>query len=119
MKKFNDLKVGDTVYKVVYTSDSGTPLRIQKEKVTVIDEVHSGTVIKTEDIVEDGTFQDTHGYFVVSHWYFVDSDWYNAECTANGNTEIWWDKFGVQELINNFAVEYQRRITEMLDVIKD
>lgn len=112
MKKFKDLKVGDTVYKVIYTFNSSSPLKVKKEKVTVIDEVHYGTVIKTEDIVEDGTFQDTH-------WYFVDSHWYNAECTASNNTEIWWDKFGVQELINKFAVEYQRRITEMLDVIKD
>ena len=112
MKTFKDLKVGDTVYNVIYAFNSSTPVRIRKEKVTVIDEVHSGTVIKTEDIVEDGTFQDTHGYFVDSHWY-------NAECTASNNTEIWWDKFGVQELINKFAAEYQRRITEMLDVIKD
>lgn len=114
MKKFKDLNVGDTVYKVIYTFNSSSPLKVKKEKVTVIEEVHSGTVIKTEDIVEEGTLtlHETHGYFVDSHWY-------NAECTANGNTEIWWDKFALQELINNFAAEYQRRITEMLDVLKD
>ena len=112
MKKFKDLKVGDTVYKVIYTLDSSAPLKVKKEKVTVIEEVHSGTVIKTEDIVEDGTLHGTHGYFVDPHWY-------NAECTENNNTEIWWDKFAVQELINNLAVEYQRRFSEMLDVLKD
>lgn len=112
MKKFKDLKVGDTVYKVIYTFNSSSPLKVKKEKVTVIEEVHSGTVIKTEDIVEEGTLHGTHGYF-------VDSYWYNAECIENSNTEIWWDKFGVQELINKFAAEYQRRITEMLNVIKD
>ena len=112
MKKFKDFKVGDTVYKVIYALSSNTPVWIQKEKVTLIEVVHSGTVIKTEDIVEEGTLHGTHGYF-------VDSYWYDAECTENDNTEIWWDKFGVQELINKFAVEYQRRITEMLDVIKD
>ena len=112
MKKFMDLKVGDTVYKVIYASDSNMPLKVKKEKVTAIQEVHSGTVIKTEDIVEEGTPHGTHGYF-------VDSYWYDAECTENNNTEIWWDKFAVQELINNIAAEYQRRITEMLDVLKD
>ena len=112
MKKFKDLKVGDTVYKVIYASDSNMPLRIQKEKVTVIEEVHSGTVIKTEDITEENTLHGIQGYF-------VDSYWYDAECTENNNTEIWWDKFAVQELINNIAAEYQRRITEMLDVLKD
>lgn len=110
MKKFKDLKVGDTVYKVIY--NSSMPLRIQKEKVTVIDEVHSGTVIKTEDIVEEGTLHGTHGYF-------VDPYWYDAECTESNNTEIWWDKFAVMEMINNLFAEYQRRITEMLDVLKD
>lgn len=112
MKKFKDLKVGDTVYKVIYASDSNMPLRIQKEKVTAIEETHSGTVIKTEDIVEEATLHGTHGYF-------VDSYWYDAECTENNNTEIWWDKFAVQELINNIAVEYQRKFTKMLDVLKD
>ena len=112
MKKFKDLKVGDIVYKVIYASDSNMPLRIQKEKVTVIEEVHSGTVIKTKDIIEDDTFQDTYTYF-------VDSYWYDAECTENNNTEIWWDKFAVQELINNIAVEYQRKFTEMLNVLND
>ena len=112
MKKFKDLKVGDTVYKIIYASDSGTPIRIQKEKVTAIEEVHSGTVIKTEDIVEEGTLHGTHGYF-------VDSYWYNAECTETNNTEIWWDKLALQELINNCAAEYQRKISEMLNVLKD
>lgn len=112
MKKLKDLKVGDTVYKVIYASDSNMPLRIQKEKVTAIEETHSGTVIKTEDVVEEGTLHGMHGYF-------VDSYWYDAECTENGNAEIWWDKFVVQELINNLTAEYQRRITEMLDVLKD
>ena len=112
MKKFKDLKVGDTVYKVIYTFDSSAPLKVKKEKVTEIEEVHSGTVIKTEDIVEEGTFQGTHGYFVDPHWY-------HAECTENNNTEIWWDKSGVLELISNLAAEYQHRITEMLDVLKD
>lgn len=112
MKKFKDLKVGDTVYKVIYTFDSIAPLKVKKEKVTVIEEVHSGTVIKTEDIVEEGTFQGTHGYFVDPHCY-------NSEYTEYNDIEIWWDKFGVQELINKIAAEYQRRITEMLDVLKD
>ena len=112
MKKFKDLKVGDIVYKVIYASDSNMPLRIQKEKVTVIEETHSGTVIKTEDIVEENTLHGTQGYF-------VDSYWYDAECTENNNTEIWWDKFAVQELINNIATEYQRKFTKMLNVLKD
>ena len=66
----------------------------------------------TEEIIEDGTFQGTYRYF-------VDSRWYNSECTETNNTEIWWDKFALQELINNCADEYQRKITEMLDVLKD
>lgn len=112
MKTFMDLKVGDTVYKVIYAFGTTTPVRIQKEKVTLIEVVHSGTVIKTEDIVEEGALHGTHGYFVDSHYY-------NAECTENNNTEIWWDKFAVQEFINNLSAEYQCRISEMLDVLKD
>lgn len=112
MKKFKDLKVGDTVYKAIYAFNSNTPLKVKKEKVAVIEKVHSGSVIKTEDIIEDDTFQDTYTYF-------VDSRWYNAECTETNNTEIWWDKFALQELINNCAAEYQRKISEMLDVLKD
>ena len=112
MKKFIDLKVGDIVYKVIYAFNSNTLLKVKKEKVTVIEKVHSGSLIKTEDIIEDDTFQDTYTYF-------VDSRWYNAECTETNNTEIWWDKFALQELINNCATEYQRKISEMLDVLKD
>lgn len=107
-----DLKVGDIVYKVIYTFDSSSLLKVKKEKVIVIEEVHSGAVIKTEDIVEEGMLRGTHGYF-------VDPYWYNSECIENNNTEIWWDKFAVQELINKLATEYQHKITEMLDVLKD
>ena len=52
MKKFKDLKVGDTVYKVIfYTPNSNILLKIRKEKVTAIEEVHSGAIIKTEHMV--------------------------------------------------------------------
>lgn len=112
MKKFKDLKVGDTVYKVIYTSNSSTPLRIQKEKVTAIEEIHSGAIIKTEEIVEEGTLHKIHGYF-------IDSCRYNANYIENDNTEIWWDKFVVQEMINNIAVLYQRKFTKMLNILKD
>lgn len=108
MKNFKDLKVGDTVYKVIYTSNSSTPLRIQKEKVTAIEEIHSGAIIKTEE----GTLHKIHGYF-------VDSCRYNAKYIENDNTEIWWDKFAVQEMINNIAVQYQREFTKMLNALKD
>ena len=113
MKKFKDLKVGDTVYNVIFTSNSNMPIRVKKKKVIVIEKVHSGgTVIKTEDIVEEGGLQGIHGYFVGSR---LD----NAECMVNDISVIWWDKFAVQELINNHAVEYQRRFSEMLDALKD
>ena len=113
MKKFKDLKLGDTVYKVIFTSNSNMPIRVKKEKVTVIEKVHSGgTVIKTEDIVEECGLQGIHGYFVGS---CLD----NAECMVNDISVIWWDKFAVQELVNGLAIEYQHKFTEMLDVLKD
>ena len=110
MKMFKDLEVGDTLYTVIYANDSGYPLKVRKEKITAIEVVKSGTIIKTEDF--NYITGSTHGYF-------VDPYYYNREYMENNGNAIHCDKFRVQELINEAFVECQHRFTEMLDILKD
>lgn len=109
MKKFKDLNVGDTLYNVIYANDSGYPLKVRKEKITAIEVVKSGTIIKTADLNGIGWY----------HGYFVDPYYYGCEYMENNGNVIYCDKSRVQELINEAFVECQKRFTEMLDSLKD
>lgn len=109
MKTFKDLEVGDTLYTVIYANDSGYPLKVRKEKITAIEVVKSGTIIKTADL------NDIGGY----HGYFVDPYYYGCEYMENNGNAIYCDKLRVQKLINEESAECQKRFTEMLDSLKD
>ena len=110
MKKFKDLNVGDIVYTVIYANDSGYPLKVRKEKITAIEVVKSGTIVKTEDL----------NYIMPAmHGYFVDPYYFGCEYIESNGHEFHCDKFRVQELINEASAECQKRFTEMLDSLKD
>lgn len=110
MKMFKDLEVGDTLYTVIYANDSGYPLKVRKEKITVIEGVKSGTIIKTADL----------NYIIGGyHGYFVDPYYYGCEYMENNGNAIHCDKLRVQELINEASTECQKRFTEMLNSLKD
>ena len=56
MKTFMNLEVGDTLYNVIYANDSGYPLKVRKEKITAIEAVTLGTIIKTADLNDIGGY---------------------------------------------------------------
>lgn len=104
MKMFKDLKVGDTLYTVIYANDSGYPLKVRKEKIIAIEVVKSaGTIIKTADL----------------NYNFVDPYYYCSEYMENNGNTIHCDMLQVQKLINEASAECQKRFTEMLNSLKD
>lgn len=107
---FNDLKIGDIVYKVIFANDSGYILNVRMERVTHIEVVHSGTILKTEDVLDE--LPGMHGYF-------VDPIFYNSKLIyqGSGNDEIYWDKGDVEKLIKETADECQVRFNGMLEYI--
>lgn len=109
MKTFKDLKVGDIVYTVIFAHDSGYPIKVRKEKVTDIETVNVGTIIKTEDL--NRILCAIRGYFIDP--LYLDSEWLEQ----NGN-ELHCDNLRVQELINKVSAECQEKFTEMIDSIK-
>lgn len=108
MKTFKDLNVGDIVYRVVYANDSGYPLRVEKEKVTVLEGTYSGYVMKTAKENE-----------VHSRGYFIDMYYIGGPYAVYNGYTIWWDKNGLWQFINECALECQKRFDEMIAKIND
>lgn len=110
MKSFSDVKAGDTVYRLIY-DPYDILVAIKKEKVTAIEVVKSGTVMKTEDVSNNAR---THGYF-------IDEMFYNSQLIYNGSTddEIHWDKDHVKKIIDDCLNGLQMRYNKMLDYIKN
>lgn len=108
MKTFNDLKVGDIIYKVIYANDSGYILNVRMERVTNIAVVRSGKFLKTEDVLDK--LPGMHGYF-------VDPLFYNSELISSNDKTIYWDKDDVEKLIKETADECQKHFNGMLEYI--